>query len=417
MSDDGVLVIGAGPAGLATAIDLRRRGVDRVRVIEREREPGGVPRHCAHTGFGLRDLHRVYSGPRYASRYRDRALQAGVDLVTETMVTAWNPDRSLRLTAPAGPHELRPEAVVIASGCRERPRAARLVPGSRPQGVMTTGTLQQLVHLHGRRLRGRAVIVGAEHVSFSAVATLAESGASTLALITDQPRHQSLWAFRLGASLRYRAPVWTNTELTAVRGAETVEAVELRDLDSGETRVVSCELVVFTGDWIADNELAIAAGCEIERASTGPRVDTALRTSVPGVFAAGNLLHPAETADLCALDGRHAAAAVQGYLSDPGAERLPRVGLTAEGGLRWISPSSVSADLAPPPRGRFLLRPRVFRRFPKIVIEQDGRRLWAQRVTRLVPGRSAEISAEWIGAVDPRGGPVAVRLDDHGGGR
>jgi NADPH-dependent 2,4-dienoyl-CoA reductase/sulfur reductase-like enzyme len=217
---DGPVVVGGGPSGLAAAIELRKLGISPVTVVEREREAGGIPRHSDHTGFGLRDLRTVLSGPRYAERYRELAAEADVEVVAETMVTEWEGDRRLKLTGPGGREEVEPPAVVLATGCRERPRSARLVPGSRPAGVMTTATLQQLVYLRGQKVGRRAVIVGAEHVSFSAVATLAHGGASVAGLVTELPRHQSLTAFRAGAAVRYRAPLWTRTAVSAIRGSE-----------------------------------------------------------------------------------------------------------------------------------------------------------------------------------------------------
>src|SRR4051812_29386840 len=302
--NDGPVVIGGGPSGLAAAIELRALGIGPVTVIEREREAGGIPRHSDHTGFGLRDLRTVLSGPHYAARYRELAEEAAVEVLAETMVTDWEGGRRLKLTGPDGRWELEPPAVGLATGCRERPRSARLVPGSRPAGVLTTSTLQQLVHLRGRKVGRRAVIVGAEHVSFSAVATLAHVGASVAGLVTELPRHQSLAAFRVGAAVRYRAPVWPRTAVSAIHGTERVESVELTELDSGRTRSVDCDLVIFTADWIPDHELAVMAGFHLAPGSLGPLVDQALRTTRRGVFAAGDLIHPAETAAICALDGR-----------------------------------------------------------------------------------------------------------------
>jgi cation diffusion facilitator CzcD-associated flavoprotein CzcO len=142
-----VVVVGGGPAGLAAALELRRRATRDVVVVEREAEAGGIPRHARHQGFGLRDLRRPLSGPAYAARYARRAEEAGIEIRTETMVTRWTPDGPLQLTAPDGPELIEADAVILATGCRERPRSARLVPGSRPEGVMNTGTLQQLVYL------------------------------------------------------------------------------------------------------------------------------------------------------------------------------------------------------------------------------------------------------------------------------
>jgi thioredoxin reductase len=407
--DDGPVIVGGGPSGLAAAIELRELGISPVTVIEREREAGGIPRHSDHSGFGLRDLRTVLSGPRYAARYRDLAEGAAVEVLTETMVTEWGGERSLKLTGPKGRWEIQPEAVVLATGCRERPRSARLVPGSRPAGVMTTATLQQLVHLRGQKVGRRAVVVGAEHVSFSAVATLAHGGASVAGLVTELPRHQSLRAFRAGAAVRYRAPVWSRMRLSAIHGKQRVESVELTELDSGRTRTVECDLVIFTADWIPDHELAMMAGCELDRGTLGPVVDPALRTTKRGVFAAGNLTHPAETADVCALDGRHVAPSVAAYLRGPG-DWPAHVRVASRSPLGWVVPNLVLATGHPPPRGRFLLRSREFVSRARIGVRQDGRELWSGRVGRLVPGRSAHIPSGWAGQVDPAGGPVIVAV-------
>jgi thioredoxin reductase len=424
-----VVVVGGGPAGLAAALELRRRGVEHVLVIEREAAAGGIPRHAKHQGFGLRDLRRPLSGPAYARRYVALAARAGVELRTDTMVTGWSAAGPLELTGPRGRETLEPDAVVLATGCRERPRAARLVPGSRPEGVMTTSMLQQLVYLKGRSAGARALVVGAEHVSFSALLTLAHGGARAVGMVTELPRHQSLALFRAGAAARWRTPVWTRTMVTAIHGRPRVEEVELTDMDSGRTRAVACDTVVFTADWIPDHELAVMAGLELDGGTRGPVVDSALRTSRPGVFAAGNLLHGAETADVAALSGRHAGAAAAEHLTgaDWPASRIP---IVCEPPLHWISPNAVpaagtaapaagtaaataAADVprgaAIPPRGRFALRSLVFARRPQIEIAQDGRTLWSGRVARLVPGRSARLPHEWTAAVDHGGGPVRVR--------
>jgi thioredoxin reductase len=404
--DPEVAVIGAGPAGLACALGLRQRGIS-VAVIEREREPGGIPRHSAHTGFGLRDFRRLMGGPDYARRYGELARQAGVELITETMVTGVS-GRRLQLTGPDGRGELDPAAVVLATGCRERPRAARLVPGSRPAGVMNTSTLQQMVHLHGRRPGRRAVVVGAEHVSFSALMTLAHAGAGTVALLTELRRHQSVRGAAVAAALRYRARVWPRSAIAAIHGAERVERVEVRDLDSGALRSLACDLVVFSADWIPDHELAVAAGLELDRGTRGPRVDAALRTELPGVFAAGNLLHAAETADVCALDGRHLAASVAAHLR--GAPWPRQVPISASPPLAWVAPNLALAVNHPPPRGRVLIRSQTFLRRPRIEVRQAGSLLWTGRLRGLVPGRSAHIPAGWVGRIDSEAGPVRVQV-------
>jgi thioredoxin reductase len=408
-----VVVLGGGPAGLAAAVELRRRDTRDVLVLEREAAAGGIPRHARHQGFGLRDLLRPLSGPAYARRYARLATDAGVEIRTETMVTGWSPEGPLELTGPRGRETIDPDALILATGCRERPRSARLVPGTRPEGVMTTGTLQQLVYLKERQVGERALIVGAEHVSFSAILTLTHAGTRVVGMVTELPRHQTLALFRAGAALRWRVPLWTRTAVTAIQGRPRVEEVELTDLDSGGTRSVACDTVVFTADWIPDHELAVMGGLAMDPGTLGPAVDSALRTSRPGVFAAGNLLHGAETADVAALSGRHAANAAKG--SDPlrvveGWTSAARIPIECEPPLHWIVPNVVAPGAGPPPRGRFVLRSHEFARRPRVEIVQDGRTLWDGRIGRLVPGRSTRLAHRWTAAADPDGGPVRVRL-------
>ena len=407
-----VAIVGGGPSGLAAAVALSAAGAERLVVLEREATAGGIPRHAHHQGFGLRDLRRLMSGPRYAARIAALAAAAGAEVRTETQVTGWSDDGALELTSPAGRSLLDAGAVVLATGCRERPRSARLVPGSRPQGVMTTGMLQQLVYLRGEAPGRRAVVVGAEHVSFSALLTLSHGGARSAAMVTEHPRHQSSAAFRAGAALRFRAPLLTRTRVSAIRGRRRVEAVELTHLDSGAVRELECDLVVFTADWIPDHELAVLAGAELDAASGSPSVDPGLRTTRPGLFAAGNVLHGAEVADVAALSGRHVAAGVIRHLEGE-AWPTARVPIECSPPLRWISPSSVTApgaNRASPPRGRFLLRATEVVRAPRVELAQDGRQLWRGRLRRLGPGRSSSLPCGWVDAVDVEGGPVTVGL-------
>jgi thioredoxin reductase len=313
------------------------------------------------------------------------------------------------LTSPAGIDRVTASAVLLATGCRERPRPARMVPGDRPAGVMTTGELQQRVYLAGERVAGRAVIIGAEHVSFSALLTLSHAGAQVTGLVTGQPRHQSFSLFRLAAALRWRTPVWTSTVVSRIIGRQHLSAIELTDQRTGQTRRVGCETVVFTGDWIPDHELARLAGARMDPGSRGPSVDTALRTSVPRLFAAGNLVHPAETADVAALAGRHAARQIAAALNGVGVpDTRSGVPVLLSGPLAWIAPALVAGDLVPPPMGRFLVRGTDFRR-AAIEVRQGDRLLGTDRI-RLVPGRNTSLAGAWVPRVDVAGGPVRLTV-------
>ncbi len=405
-----VVVVGGGPTGLAAARSLRSMGVPDVVVVEREAQAGGVPRHCDHTGYGLRDLRRVMTGPDYARALRERAAVAGVEIRTGTTVTGWEGEDGTGLvtTSRHGREVLRAGAVLLATGVRERPRSARLVPGDRPGGVWTTGELQQAVHLHHARIGRRAVVVGAELVSFSAVTTLRRAGVDVVAMVTEAPRAQTYDAVRRGWQLRHRVDVRFATTVSAVVGRGEVEAVELRGPD-GRTQRVACDTVVFTGDWVPDNELARSAGLAVHPVSRAPMVDTLARTTRPGVFAAGNLVHPVETADRCALSGEWAAAAIADTLSGH-ASSAPPVEVLSTAPIAWVSPSAVVPGSGAP-RGRFTLWASEFVSGAVVEVRQGERVLHRERlVGGLVPGRPAHVGDSWGPRVVASGEPVTIGL-------
>jgi NADPH-dependent 2,4-dienoyl-CoA reductase/sulfur reductase-like enzyme len=408
--DVDVAIVGGGPAGMAAALELRRRGVERVLLLDRETELGGIPRDCHHPGFGWFDLRRVLSGPAYARRYARDVRARRVDVWTEASATRWKQGRVLQVTSPRGLFEVSARAILLATGCRERPRAARLVPGARPAGVLTTGAMQRLMYGSGVRVGRRAVVVGAEHVSFSAVHTLIAAGTSVAAMVTDLPRHQTYAPLAWLAAGRHGIPVLAHSEVTKISGGRRVEAVEVADRRTGLARDVECDTVVFTGDWIPDHELARLGGLEIDRGTRGPRVDPAFRTSARGVFAAGNLLHGAETAGVAALEGRGGGTAIADYLRD-GAWPEAVVPVLAEAPLTWVSPSAVvagaSGGTAPPARA-FVARVSTFLRRGHLEVRQGSRLLHRAAFRELVPNRSLRLPGEWTALVTADAGPVTV---------
>lgn len=405
-----VAIVGGGPSGLRAATDLAGRVDGEVLVIERESTAGGIPRHCAHTGFGIRDLGRSMSGPAYARRLAQRAAQAGARIMTSAMVTGWAGDQSLEVTSPEGRMIVEADVVILATGARERPQPARLIPGARCGGIHTSGELQGLVHLDGRRLGGRAVVVGSELVSWSAVLTLREAGCRTVALVT-QARTREAYGLAGGLGrLALRVPVLTSTRVIRVLGQQTVTGVEIESVGTGERRIIDCELVVFSADWIPDSELARAAGLRMDPNSKAPVVDTALRTSRPGVFAIGNLLHPVDTADNAALDGAAVVGYVTQYLGGTSVTSDP-VDLVAGEPLRWIAPARLRMDARMPPRGRLLAWSDERRYLPTIIATQAGRVIGSVRTPwPCVPGRVFRIPARALSGADPAGGPITIGL-------
>ncbi|MCV7177982.1 NAD(P)/FAD-dependent oxidoreductase [Mycolicibacterium sphagni] len=405
-----VAVIGAGPAGLTAAAILANDGL-KVVVAERESEPGGIPRHSDHPGYGIRDMKTFISGPAYARRLAGRAIKAGATIQTNTMVTGWAGEMTLETTSPRGRNHLLARAIILATGARERARPARLIPGDRAAGVYTTGQLQNLVHLKHRAVGQRAVVVGAELVSYSAVLTLKHAGCRTELMTTEYPSPESYGLFNLaGKTPLMDVTIARRTRVTRIIGKPVVSGVEIENLDTGGRRVVPCDTVVFTGDWIPDHELARAAGLEIDPGTLGPVVDTALRTSRPGVFAVGNLLHPVDTADIAALDGRHVATQVRAHLNG-NRPAQSGVHIQAADPLRWVAPNILRPGDPAPARHRLLLWTDRLVRTPKVVAQQDGRTVGRKILPwPASPGRVFRVPSSILDGVDPRGSEVTISL-------
>jgi hypothetical protein len=278
--------------------------------------------------------------------------------------------------------------------------------------VYTTGQLQQAVYVHHQHIGRTAVIVGAEHVSFSAAMTLHHAGARVAAMVTELPRHQSFIVFRVGVAMAYRFPVLTATTVTRINGSDRVHSVEIRRSD-GTTSHINCDIVVFTGDWIPDHELARRRGLVIDPGTAGPAVDAAHRTSDPRIFAAGNLLHPVATADAAALDGRLAARSVARTLLGT-LPTAPSIPVIAKAPLKWIAPNHVDPTSASP-HDQFTIWSTEFARCPRLTVTQDGLTLWSSQSRRtLISNRALHLKGRWASAVNPVGGPVLVHLCTDG---
>ncbi len=302
VADVDVAVIGGGPSGLAAATALKEAGVKKVLVLDREPEAGGIPRHCGHPPFGLREFKRVLKGPEYAARLVAQALDAGVEIRPSNSVTAALPDGLLTVATPEGVGQIKARRVVYATGVRETPRSARLVSGARVQGVVNTGALQSLVYLQGRRPFKRPVIIGSELVSFSALMTCRHAGIRPVAMIEAGPSATARWPSAvfprlLGVSLR------TNTKLLKIEGTGKVERVLVTG-PNGQEDSIECDGVILTGLFTPEAALARRGHLEVDASTGGLRVDQWGRCSDPAYFATGNVLRAVETAGKSWAEGR-----------------------------------------------------------------------------------------------------------------
>jgi hypothetical protein len=276
--------------------------------------------------------------------------------------------------------------------------------------VFTTGSLQNFVYKHHHPVGKRAIVIGADHVGFSAVMTLEHARADVLAIVTDLPRHQSYFAYKLVSADRYRVPVLTSQKVTRIYGKKRVEAVELTDAITGNTRQMECDTLVFTGGWIPDHELARLGGLVTDPNSKGPRVDLGLRTSAQGVFAAGNLIHAAETADVAALSGVHVAGTVQKYLESGNWPLSAETPIEITPPIQWVSPTVIRSVDHHAPHRHFILRVTEVLARGTIRVWQGDRCLWQKHYHSLIPNLPIHVSDQWINNIRPDAGAVRFEL-------
>ena len=319
-----VLVIGAGPAGLAAACAAKEAGAKDVLVIERDDAPGGILQQCIHNGFGLHRFKEELTGPEYAQRYVDIAAGLNIPIVCGTMVLDVSSPKdgaqfvAVTAMSPRGGLKVyRSRSVVLAMGCRERPRGALMTPGTRPAGVYTAGTVQRLVNMDGIMPGRRVVILGSGDIGLIMARRLTFSGAKVLACVEIMKKSSGLMRNVVQCLNDYGIPLLLSHTVTDVEGREHVTGVKVSKVDDdlkpipGTEMHFDCDTLVLSCGLIPENELTRKAGVEMDPKTRGPKVDERMATSVPGIFAGGNVVRVYDLVDWVSRDsaiaGRSAA--------------------------------------------------------------------------------------------------------------
>ena len=328
-----VLVVGAGPAGLAAAVAAKDAGAENVLVVERDDAPGGILQQCIHNGFGLHRFKEELTGPEYAQRYVDMAEKRGIPIVCGTMVLGISPakegERSTSVTtmSPRGGLKVyHAKSVVLAMGCRERPRGALMTPGTRPAGVYTAGTVQRLVNMDGIMPGKRVVILGSGDIGLIMARRLTFSGAKVLACIEIMKKSSGLMRNVVQCLNDYDIPLLLSHTVTDVEGREHVTGVKVSKVDDnlkpipGTETHFDCDTLVLSCGLIPENELTRKAGIEMDPKTRGPKVDPkTMATSVPGIFAGGNVVRVYDLVDWVSRDSETAGRSAAAYASKKGA--------------------------------------------------------------------------------------------------
>lgn len=343
-----VLVIGCGPAGLAAAYEAKQHGAEHVLLLERNDELGGILQQCIHTGFGVREFGEDLSGPEYAWRWIDRIRHANLEVLSETMVLSV--DRSRRVVATSralGLIEILPRALVLAMGCRERPRGALAIPGSRPAGVYTAGTAQRLVNMEGYMPGERYVILGSGDIGMIMARRLTLEGAEVAAMCEILPYISGLRRNLVQCIRDFDIPLHLCTTVVDVRGRDRVESVLVSAVDerwrpvAGTEREIPCDTLLLSVGLIPENELTRMAGASIDPITGGPFVDDGYATDVPGIFAAGNVVHVYDLVDDVSEAARIAGRSAGRYVSQGPREPGDVARLKAGANVRAVVPQSL----------------------------------------------------------------------------
>lgn len=348
-----LVIIGGGPAGLASAVSAREHGTEDILILERDSELGGILNQCIHNGFGLHTFQEELTGPEYAARYVSRVKELDIPCATDTMVLDITPDKVITaVSRTEGIRRIEAGAVILAMGCRERPRGALNIPGQRPSGIYTAGTAQRLVNIEGF-LPGREVVVlGSGDIGLIMARRMTLEGAQVKAVVELMPFSGGLKRNIVQCLDDFGIPLKLSHTIIDIKGSERVEEVTIAEVDGqrnpipGTEETYSCDTILLSCGLIPENELTKQMGAELSPVTNGPVVDESLETEIPGVFACGNVLHVHDLVDYVSEEASRAGIHATAYLRKEQKKRDPArsVKLRAEGGVRYTIPVSVQED-------------------------------------------------------------------------
>ena len=388
-----VAVIGGGPAGLASAIKASENAD--VLLLERGKELGGILQQCIHNGFGNFIFKKMLTGPEYAHRFIKMVKKAGIEVMTETTVLQIN-EKKIIATSPEGLFKINAKAIVLAMGCRERSRAQILIPGTRPAGIYTAGTAQRLINIDGIMPGKRVVILGSGDVGLIMARRFVLEGAEVEGVYEIMPKPGGLMRNVVQCLYDYGIPLHLSHTIIDIKGKRRVEGVTVARVDErmkpieGTERFIPCDCLILAVGLIPENELSRQIGIEMDDATGGPIVDEGMETSLPGVFACGNVVHVYDLVDDVTMSAEIAGESAAKYANGE-IEEKKKIKVLAGKNVRYVVPQIL--------RGKrnsitFYFRVKEERKNAKIEIFSGDKKIFERKERIMRPAEMVKVKID-----------------------
>lgn len=398
-----IIIIGGGPAGLAAALAAREAGIQDILILERDEILGGILNQCIHNGFGLHTFKEELTGPEYAARYIKRVMEEKIPYKLNTIVINISKDKEVTaINREDGLVTMKAKAVILAMGCRERPRGALNIPGYRPAGIYSAGTAQRLMNIEGCQVGREVVILGSGDIGLIMARRMTLEGAKVKVVAELMPYSGGLKRNIAQCLDDYGIPLKLSHTVVNIEGKKRVTGVTIAQVDEnrkpipGTEEYYSCDTLLLSVGLIPENELTKGAGIGINPVTSGPNVDNCLETELEGVFACGNVLHVHDLVDYvseeAALAGQNAAEYVKKEESRGREEDTVshKVTLSARDGVRYTVPQTLDLDRV---KDTTIVRFRVADVYKgrSIAVYFDGQLVEKRKKRILAPGEMEQI--------------------------
>lgn len=414
-----LVVIGAGPAGLAAAVAAKRHGVEDVLVIERDNVGGGILNQCIHNGFGLHYFGEELTGPEYAERFLDLADANGVRIELNAMVLSLSRHKVVEYISPqSGYRAVQANAVVLAMGCRERTRGQIAIPGTRPAGVLTAGAAQRYVNIEGYMVGKRIIILGSGDIGLIMARRMALEGAEVVAVVELMPYSSGLTRNIVQCLHDFNIPLLLSHTIVNIDGRRRVERVTVAAVDAnrrpipGTEQDYAVDTVLLSVGLIPENELSVSAGIDLDPVTRGPIVNDKMETSLPGVFACGNAVQVHDLVDYVSQEGERAGSGAALYLQNNGASGEV-IALSADGEVSYIVPQFVKRASLADNVDVFLRVKRPLEKGGIITFYADGQTVLAYRRKHLNPGEMEHLVLPHQVMSRLTANRLTVRIEDY----